>query len=321
MNVSDCRIDTWFPPGAYLRENRYPAFHRELFKLGRYDLSWKMDACCCSAQRLDCWSILRHMAFVPVACHRRTCPECSRRRYHEDVSRYLPIERIAEHLDHIGGARRIRFWTFTCCHPPIINDYRPWFLNLTKAVRSWFHSTHDSSLDGGLFSLEVGVKGGPHIHALISGPFLSVNFCSLKWSNALKRHDLPRGNVDVELSRPGSILELVCYPLDPDKVVGLDETLLARIESGFSGSRAVHQPSIRRQWTMGTWSGAFPLKLSSKPCPDCLSDGHISGMTIDHDRDCIHNKGYQRNWFIDHPDRWKKAHDRPSSSKGNDIFT
>jgi hypothetical protein len=306
MDVSDKRIDTWFPPGTYLREKTHPRFHDELLRLGRHDISWKIDSCCCSAHRLDCWSFINHITFVPVACNRRTCPECSRHRYREEVYRYSKIEDIARHLDSIAENRRIRFWTFTAYHAPDLSDFRPFFLKLTKAVRSWFHSTHDLTLDGGLFTLEVGVKGGPHVHALISGPFLRAKLFRQKWENALKRADLSGNRIQARLATPGATLELVAYPLDPEKVKGLDEKLLALTEHGLSGNRDLNLPSIRRQWTMGSWAGAFPPKRNQLPCPDCKSEGYIQGMTIDHDLDDIHGHGYKRDWYINHPERWPK---------------
>lgn len=316
----DPRIDVFFPPGSRLRESEFPIFHAFLKKHGRGDLSWKIDACAQGAHRLDCWELPQHTVMVPLSCGRRTCPDCGRRIMSESIRRYRGIMNIWSGAEAAQTSYRVRFWTFTCSHPRRM-ILKPIFESLSAAIRSWWRITHGNRSGfedcGGLFSLECGISGNVHAHALIYGPFLRVEESRAAWGRALSRVGLSGNRIEVKpVTSEGGIIETIAYPLDPEKRKDLDEELLANIELSLSGRRAgvdkagkelVAIPATRRQWCAGSWVGKFERVHSSFACPHCLAEsGHISGMTVDPDLDFLHGKPYQRDYFRAHPERWEE---------------
>jgi len=305
----DERIFRLFGAHCKIREENYPDFHAELKKHGRSDLSWKMDSCNESGIRLDCSEhYYDHAEIHPVPCLRRTCPTCGQQKMARAIERYQAINREAEAANERAGTDRVRFWTWTCRREEIIN-YRPVFKAFSTALRNWWRSTHGNSSprreSGGLMCMEVGASGNVHAHGLIEGPFMRVKTARHTWRLCLAHQGLSGNRLEVKVVRdPGTIAEVIAYPLDPDKCKDLPERTLARVELALSGRRGgfdkhghelTHIPAFRRMWTCGTWANFFPAIKHSGKCKVC-------GAPLTQFNDCndLLGKPYHRGWFSDH---------------------
>ena len=305
------RIDDLFPDSSFLRIDKFPQFHERLVEQGRFDLSWKMNNCGLSGLRLDCEYIPQHDQLIPIFCLRRTCPVCSKKAYKENLFLYKDLQNFID----LDISEKLRFWTFTCKHPRGI-PLKPVMLKLQKAVRRWYRYTFGDQgtiggRHGGVFTMEVGVKGGVHIHALILSRFLNISIARNLWIECLRKNNLEGHRIHVKKARgKESIAELIAYPLDPGKIKKLDENLLADIEIGLSGKRKTDFsesiPAIRRTWVTGEFFFTFKKKDHFGLCKECLEDKIYSGLIREPSFDCFKGKFYNRNFYKDHPDKFPK---------------
>jgi hypothetical protein len=230
------------------------------------------------------------------------------------IERYQGITREAEAANERAGSDRVRFWTWTCRTVPG-EEFRPVLDAFSLTLRSWWSSTHGHNSPhrkeaGGLLCIEIGASGNVHAHGLIEGPFISATSVRGVWRGCLARYGLSGDRLEVKLVRdPGSIAEVIAYPLDPEKCKDLPERTLARVECALSGRRGKTDkyghsitsiPSFRRMWTCGTWANFFPPVKHSGHCKICEAP-----LTHDPDLNDVLGKSYRRGWFSDHPQAQK----------------
>ena len=300
------RVQRIFGNKTHIRRDDFPSFHQHLVDSGRDDLSWKMNACMMDAVRVDCRnSPYQHDFKHPIPCLRRTCPGCGKKMMSRAIARFSPyIDNIWEKREKACESPRVRMWTWTCRHGP---DLRDSLVRLGKALRSWWRTTHGDhsphqGTAGGLICMEVGKSGNAHAHGIIDGPFLSAKFSRLKWKRALQNAGLSGSRLHIQpIHDHGAVAEVIAYPLDPGKLTSIPETLIADVEMALSGhhsrssSSGAEIPgisSIRRLWTCGRWSLAFPNHLPHGECPKCGS-----GLTRDRDLNDILGPSFLRDFF------------------------
>jgi len=294
-------LPEFFPPGSYLRKEKYPLFHYTLEQNFRADLGWKIDQCKLAGIRLDCENVGYHHGFIPVNCNRRICPACSTHQMAKNILRYHPLSYFPNNQIKRKNWR-LRFWTFTSKAEKNKSLREP-MEAVSKAVRLYWRNVYgDRSKPrkgpfpdaGGIFVIEVGEGWNVHAHALIFGPY-HKNLDDLReiWSKSLKQYSWSGSRIHVKnLTRDpngsfeGAVVELISYPLNPDKRIDLDEKLLAYIEMAMSGRNRLNFdgsgkiPAIRRITELGSFYRLFPAyKPPHLICPECLEDNHISGMT------------------------------------------
>lgn len=283
-------VQEFFPPGSFLRENKYTIFHKTLSRFGRGDLSFKLDSCTTSGMRLDCEEMPWHDGFIPLRCNRRICPECSRFEMNSKINKYIKLpEAVPEYKNY-----KYRFWTFTIIakkNQPLKQAIKA----VSKAIHYYWLNVYGQKSKkrggphqkaGGIFCIEVGEGWNVHVHALIYGPYhTNLKTLRLIWEKGIKKnwlgghriHVRPIDNID------SCIRELISYPLNPDKRIGLDENLLAHIELGFSGkNKSEYSPGIkgyRRYVEKGTFYNLIEKPHHNKQfCPFCAEKGFYREM-------------------------------------------
>lgn len=327
------KLLSWLPPVSALREKEFPRFHQELLKYGRGDLSFKIDSCNIPGMRLDCEYDPSHSVILAVSCHRRICPHCSKSEMSERITRYKDI---ADRTEPSGDGQekygyRLRFWTFTELALPGKCLRKP-ALALSKAIHRWWRTMYGGGSKyqggpfedvGGLFCIEVGEGWNVHAHALIFGPYHGIPDkpsrdpipqlydCRRIWIHSLKKAGWSGDRIHVEevYDPKGSIVELISYPLNPEKRYNLDERLLAHIELGFSGRNARSKfnlpgiPSIRRYIAKGSWYNEFHKGSHKLLCNECFNNYKYNNMIREPGYDDFLGRHFKRDYF-DSQEKW-----------------
>jgi len=300
----------FFPPGKYLRSHDYSYFHNILYNRGRGDLSLKIDTCDLCGIRLDCEDVPIHDGMLPIACNRRICPQCAYKQLIKNLFRYKNIPNVIKNSFDLPESWRVRFWTFTALAVPGKSLRLP-AMAISKALRLYWRNIYGKgSLEGGLFVIEVGEGWNVHCHALILSPYHpDLNINRDVWSKALKNYGWSGHRIEVKKITPGkngnfndSLIELITYPLNPEKRFKMDEFLLAHIELAFSGrnksDKCSRILSIRRIFELGSWYGLFPvIKQDPLLCPECANEGHASRMLREPGYDDFKGHRFRKNFF------------------------
>lgn len=322
----------WTPPFPALRKSEFPRFHQVLIKGGRDDLSFKIDSCCKDSIRLDCEQVPEHDGTIPVRCNRRICPGCARKDMGERIDRYRSIAHITypSSKDQEKLGYRLRYWTFTQTARPGQELRKPVYALKNSLFRWWRYvygnrQKANFSDVGGLFCIEVGEGWNAHAHALIFGPYHGypgkpsrdpvpqLEECRQIWIDSTKYYSWYGERIHIEEVKDpeSSIIELISYPLNPEKRNNFDERLLAHIELAFSGRNSISErpdikpiPAIRRYFAKGSWYNRFEKKEHHIFCPDCLKHGSIWQMVREPSYDCFKGRHFQKNHF-DSEEKWE----------------
>ena len=162
---------------------------------------------------------------------------------------------------------------------------------------------------GGIFAMEVGAGWNVHAHAMIYGPMMDASKQRERWIECAERNDLFTKWYHVEKTRgctEKDLVELLQYPVNPEKRADYDEKLLAEVEVGFSWEKEKSdQRVVRRLWTCGTFYKMFPPEEPLHiECPLCLERGEHHRMVHPEPiYDGQHVKRLRENWF-DSDERW-----------------
>lgn len=279
MQFQDETLNSWFPPGSFLREKNYPYFHIRLKKRGRGDLSQKIGECSHSGIGIRCPED-RTFGMIPLRCNRRICPECARHFMARTIEQFTPILFYTQD----SSSYCLRYHTFTIA----ASKRKPLFHKLeimSKSLRDFWRYEYGKRAEnpvpaaGALFGIEVGRGWNVHAHALIFGPFRSSKQQNYHFRDIVSKHGGFSVWYEVRQTTPTiqSIVELVQYPLNPKKQEGIDENLLAEIEVAFSSDRKTKKASIRRIWTCGAFFNKFHRPESAHCiCPQCQSKMKIA---------------------------------------------
>jgi len=267
---------------------KYPLYHDTLCKLGKEDISWRVDRCNIDGIGIECCIDPSHRGYVPVGCDRRTCPQCSfldmRRRYDQffpALLRYTDPDMI-----EYNPGYRLRFWTFTCRGLRIGQDMTLFISQLKKSLflfwRNVFgeRSKYPDEEAGGVFFIEVqGDKYWcPHCHALIWSKRKNIKPLRDEWEYCLRKYNHSGSGLWITKlygDYEKAIYEVLSYPVKPDKDGRHDKVLLAYTESALSGKR--------RYFMKGSFCGLFPNTHNSTPCDTC--EGYmVQGYDYKHER-------------------------------------
>lgn len=298
---------------ARLTTEEYPQFHQTLIDLHRDDISWRIDRCGIDGVRLDCEDNGQHYKYFPVPCQRRICPQCAQVALGKFYWKYSKLQTLfnthQNHPEEFPPGFSFRFWTFTIRSKPH-TDLFPKFLTCRRSIDRWWRYTHgerskyNSSHSGGIFVFEVQAGWNVHIHAIIFGPYLPVKFTRDQWTESVHFYGDYSNRIHVkkiEEYSAKSILELLCYPLHPDKNGSFSQLLLANIEVAMSrGIKHENQstkPPVRRIFEKGSFYQLFTMQKQIALCPDCAEHHHVAAMNHEPIYDYIWGRRFQKNLF------------------------
>lgn len=271
-----------------------PRYHETLQRLlGLVDkTSLKIETCGIGARRIDCdgeKSTVLHSKYVPVTCNRRTCPECAWQDMKDRIRQFEPIGEIGyQYRNHPD--MRVRFWTLTIRAAKPETDLKPYFDGLKQSLfdlwRALFgdnarrHAERPEDLKkaGGVFFMEVQEGWNPHLHGLVLSPFFRVEHVRAIWKKVVKKNGLSGSRIEIKepyikgakhaklpCRTPEdyhqAIMEIVSYPIRPDKGGRHDPVLMAYVEAGLQGHR--------RYICKGDWYNRFERPESHAICGEC----------------------------------------------------
>ncbi|MBA7495321.1 hypothetical protein ES702_05903 [subsurface metagenome] len=298
-----------------LKKEMYSAFHSILEKSNRDDISWKCDRCGIDGIRLDCIENHEHVKYVSCNCKKRTCPQCSMVLLGKSFYKYRKIQEIftdvRDHPEKYPSGFAFRFWTFTIK----AEKYKPLrkkFITMRKSIDRWWmytygkRSPYKSSHAGGVFVFEVQSGWNVHIHAIILGQFLDVDFARNIWIESVKYYgdySCWMHVVKIDDASDKLILELLCYPLHPDKEGKFDQELMAQIELAMSMNKNAdsgeYTSPIRRMFEKGSFYQRFTLQQNMALCPICAEHGFIAEMYHENLFDRIFGRRHKTELFVE----------------------
>lgn len=277
---------------APLTEETHPRYHKTLRLLGQDKLSWKIERCGIDALKVYCSENAQHSYYVPIFCNRRTCPECSLQDMYRRFLQFEDIAAITRKANEFPGSHfprswRVRMWTLTslaiknqpldkpieACKKALHRVWRYTYGNQTPrdSPRGLYGPEPDA---GGLFMLEIQGGWNVHFHGLVFGPYRYADYVRELWSESLDMFGWYGRHVHIEQAYKGksgdysdSIMEVLQYPVKPNKEGRHDEELLANVEAALSGKR--------RFFLKGSWYNHFPKEKIPGDCPICHSDVYL----------------------------------------------
>jgi len=313
-----------------------PRYHDTLQRLlGWTDkTSLKIETCGLAARRIDCegeQSTIHHSRYVPITCNRRTCPECAWNDMHDRIRQFEPIADIAyQYRKHPD--MRVRFWTLTIRAAKPETDLKPYFDGLKASLfdlwRALFGDNAQRNADrpedlkksGGVFFMETQGGWNPHMHGLVLSPFLRVEHVRAVWKKVVLKNGLSGCRIEIKepyIKGPKhtqlpcktpedykqAIMEIVSYPIRPEKGGRHDPVLMAYVEAGLQGHR--------RYICKGDWYNRFERPEHHAVCGECLDTFTHDEIYDDYARPTEQNfftenqEGF-RNW-MQYGYHWPKA--------------
>lgn len=288
-----------------LNETDFPIYHNTLKQLNQDKISFDVARCGIDAIKMECKeNPAFHKWFVPILCQRRTCPECCRIDMYDKYQQYHEISEIAEKAngrpgEYYPSSWRVRFFTLTSFALPDHDLEKPIDACKKALKRFWRYTFGERGMNekkaGGLFMLEVQSGWNVHFHGLVLSPFIHESEVKEVWSESLEKNGWYGKYANIQVVYPGktgsyndAVLELLQYPVKPNKRGRHDQKLMAYVEAALYKKKRII--------SKGAWYNQFPKEYNPTLCPICDSDITCNFRT---DRDLIKIFGetYKRNFF------------------------
>lgn len=192
-----------------------------------------------------------HVIRVPVYCHDRFCPMCSKARAWKIRSRMTELLKSTV----LEPGQGFKLLTLTLKNQP---DLAPMVKQLLHSFRLMRHRKFwKRSFSGGCFVIEVTGHAGywhAHLHILLQGSYLPQRILLQHW-----RKINGSGGVYIQKITKKSVIFYLTKYLTKECEEGSDNKQISSVLKDFR----LFQP-------FGLWHGLIPpYKKKSMPCPDC----------------------------------------------------